>query len=53
MKRAIELTRSGGLTEEAKEDFRARLVASFNDAQSAWDTYRGHLIEHGILAEQS
>jgi len=25
-------------------------VATFNDAQSAWDAYRKHLIEQGFLA---
>lgn len=45
------LIHRGDLTEEARQDFRARLIASFRDAQSAWDTYRKHLMEHGILPE--
>jgi hypothetical protein len=45
--RAITLVRSGGPTEEQREQFRTDLTATFWDAQSAWDAYRGHLIEHG------
>lgn len=45
------LIHRGDLTEEARQDFRARLIASFRDAQSAWDGYRKHLMEHGILPE--
>jgi len=51
MKAVIELVRRGDLTEEARQEFKARLVASFEDAQSMWDAYRAHLIEHGILPE--
>ena len=47
------LIHRGDLTEEAREDFKTRLVASFADAQSAWDAYRKHLREHGILPEVS
>jgi len=49
MNSAINLARIGA-TEEQATDFRARLVASFNDAQSAWDTYREHLNQHGLLS---
>jgi len=48
MNTAINLERSGA-TEEQKEDFRTSLLLSFNDAQSAWDSYREHLIQHGLL----
>ena len=37
------------LTEEEIDHYKLRLVASFNEAQSAWDAYRAHLREHGIL----
>jgi phenylacetate-coenzyme A ligase PaaK-like adenylate-forming protein len=36
-------------TEEERQAYRARLEATFNDAQAAWDAYREHLIEHGII----
>lgn len=38
-----------GLTEEQVDEYKIRLIASFNDAQTAWDAYRAHLREHGIL----
>jgi hypothetical protein len=47
------LIHRGDLTEEARQDFKARLVASFRDAQTGWDTYRNHLKEHGILPDVS
>ena len=37
------------LTEEQVDEYKIRLIASFNDAQTAWDAYRAHLREHGIL----
>ena len=49
MGNAVYSARSGGLTEEQRQDFKNILVASFNEAQSAWDAYREHLIEHGLL----
>jgi len=49
MATAIQLARSGEPTEEQRRDFTTRLVASFNDVQSAWDAYTEHLIEHGLL----
>jgi len=49
MSSAVHLTRNGGVTEEQRQAFKTRLVASFNDAQSAWDAYREHLIEHELL----
>jgi hypothetical protein len=39
----------GGVTEEMRQDFRARIIASFKEAQMAWDAYRDHLSEHGLL----
>ena len=47
------LIHRGDLTEETRQDFKTRLVASFHDAQSGWDAYRKHLREHGILPEVS
>ena len=38
-----------GLTEEQVDKHKIELIASFNIAQSAWDAYRAHLKEHGIL----
>jgi len=49
MAEAIHLVRWGDPTEDQRQHFTTRLVASFNAAQSAWDTYREHLIEHGLL----
>jgi hypothetical protein len=37
------------LTEEQIDQYKIKLIASFNEAQSAWDAYRAHLREHGIL----
>ena len=36
-------------TEEQRHHWAKLLVESFNGAQSAWEKYREHLIEHGIL----
>ncbi len=49
MHTAIEWAHSVG-TEEQRNDYTDSLVASFIDAQSAWDAYREHLIEHGLLS---
>ena len=49
LSRAIHVVRSSSVTEEQRQDYRIELVASFNHAQSAWDAYREHLIEHGLL----
>jgi len=51
MSKAIQLVRNGGGSEEQRQELTARLLASFDDAQSAWDTYREHLIEHGLLPQ--
>jgi hypothetical protein len=48
MRSAISSVQTG-LTEEEIDQYKARLVASFNEAQSAWEAYRAHLREHGIL----
>lgn len=37
------------ITEEEVDKYKIRLIASFDDAQSAWDAYCSHLKEHGIL----
>ena len=37
------------MTEEQVDKYKVRLIASFNDGQSAWDAYHSHLREHGIL----
>lgn len=49
MSKAIQWVQNGGGSEEQRQAFKARLLASFNDGQSAWDAYREHLIEHGLL----
>jgi hypothetical protein len=49
MNTAFDCVRKGKAAEEQVSDFRGRLVESFNEAQWAWDTYREHLAEHGLL----
>ena len=46
---AIEEAKAGTLTEESYNYYRERLYATFDDAQLAWDDYRSHLIEHGLI----
>jgi hypothetical protein len=53
MEAAIRMKQSGKPTEEQRQEFVARLVASFNAAQSAWDSYREHLTKHGLLTSAS
>jgi hypothetical protein len=53
METAIRIKQSGKPTEEQRQEFVAKLVASFNAAQSAWDSYREHLIKHGLLTPAS
>jgi hypothetical protein len=48
MSKAIELA-EGNPTEAQRQEFRVNLVATFDDAQSAWDAYRTHLVQHGLL----
>ena len=52
MTSALQLIQSGRLTEEERQEFQTRMSATFLEAQSAWDAYREHLIEHGILPER-
>ena len=49
METALKLRDTGEPTEEQRRDFPARLVATFEEAQSAWNAYREHLFEHGFL----
>ena len=49
METAIQMKKSAKPTEEQRQEFVARLVASFNAAQTAWDSYREHLTKHGLL----
>jgi hypothetical protein len=49
MQTAIEIRRREKPVETQRQEFVAKLVASFNAAQSAWDAYRKHLIKHGLL----
>ena len=46
---AIELAKADSLTEEQRNDFKEDFFATLNDAQLAWDAYRSHLAEHGLL----
>ena len=45
----LELRKTEIETEEVLRERRARLLASLDEAQAAWDCYRGHLVQHGIL----
>jgi hypothetical protein len=45
------ISRKAEMTEEQVDDYRNRLITSFNDGQSTWDVYRSHLTEHGIVPE--
>jgi len=53
METAIRMRQSAKPTEEQRQKFVAKLVASFNAAQSAWDSYREHLNKHGLLTPAS
>jgi hypothetical protein len=48
MKTAISLVHAG-LTEPQVDEYKTKLIESFYDAQSAWEAYREHLKEHGIM----
>jgi hypothetical protein len=37
------------VTEEQVDKHKIKLIASFTAVQAAWDAYRAHLREHGIL----
>ena len=45
---AIELAKTD-LSEEERQETGANLVTSFIEAEREWNTYREHLIKHGIL----
>ena len=49
METAITLSRTEH-SEKERQRFKAMLDATFNEAQAAWDAYRNHLVEHGILS---
>jgi hypothetical protein len=51
IERAIRLQQEGNLTEEQRQEYRAKLAATFNEGQSAVDARRNHLIEHGVPLE--
>jgi hypothetical protein len=48
MHTAISLVRTG-FTESQVDEYKTKLIESFYIAQSAWDAYRAHLKEHGIM----
>ena len=48
MAAALEFAKTD-LTEEQRQEIGASLAASLNEAQSAWDAYREHLIQHGLI----
>jgi hypothetical protein len=48
MSRGVSFSRAEHPREELHQ-LKANLEATFNEAQAAWDAYRDHLIEHGIL----
>jgi hypothetical protein len=49
MNAALDFLRSGKESNEVRGDLRTSLVDSFDEAQSAWNAYRDHLIQHGLL----
>jgi hypothetical protein len=49
MHTVITLAKSGSLTDEQRKDYATNLRATFDDAQSEWEAYREHLIEHGLI----
>jgi hypothetical protein len=50
MTAAISLARDyEAQAEEQRQELTAKLVASLNEAQSAWDAYCEHLIQHVLL----
>lgn len=48
---AVEQFLSREPTEEEFRDYTEKITASFNEAQAAWDAYREHLKEHGLLPQ--
>ena len=49
MHRAIKLAKADSLTGELRKEYTDSLRVTLNDAQAAWDDYRSHLVEHGLL----
>jgi hypothetical protein len=49
MHKGLELNQQGYLTEAYRRELAPDVVATFNTAQAAWDDYREHLVEHGLL----
>ena len=47
MEEALRIAKTD-TNEEHLQEMRAVVAASFNEAQSAWDAYREHLIQHGF-----
>jgi len=50
--RRVELANDPGRSRRARSDqeyLRDRILASFLEAQSAWDCYREHIIKHGVV----
>jgi len=50
--RLVQLVNQPGRSRPARVDreyLRDRILASFIEAQSAWDNYREHLIQHGVV----
>jgi len=45
---AIQLAKTD-LSEEERQETAARVAASFKEAQSAWDAYREHHIQYGLI----
>jgi hypothetical protein len=46
---SLALNVEGYLSEELRKKLVPTVVASFKKAQVAWDAYRQHLDEHGLL----
>ena len=49
MHEAIKDAKSESLTDELRKEYTDSLRVTLNDAQAAWDAYRSHLVEHGLL----
>jgi hypothetical protein len=49
----LRLNAQSYLTEETRQQLAPGVVGSFNAAQAAWDAYREHLIEHGLLEPEA
>jgi hypothetical protein len=48
MASAIQLGQTD-LSEEERREIAASVAESFREAQSAWDAYREHLVQHGLI----